>query len=97
MKKQQVFDIISELITEFSSKENEELLNELEKEVDALPNDDWISVDDRLPEYNKEVMCTDGKYIRVVKFMKKKWVYNYCNIVWITHWVPLPELPSVKK
>ena len=58
--------------------------------------DDWIRVEDRLPEDDRHVLCA---------VLNKRGMYNivkgyYADGVWVcgmnsnvTHWMPLPEPP----
>lgn len=79
---------------------------ELTKELEALKNQ-WISVEDRLPDEDGRYMCYVKKlergdldvYMRLL-FLDGKWpwienkdrdIYNK-----VTHWMPLPEPPEVK-
>jgi hypothetical protein len=71
----------------------------------------WISVKDKLPELNKRVLCIfetvhptcTGNNSIMDTFMYKR---QNCNIVEfggesayrkVTHWMPLPELPTPLK
>jgi hypothetical protein len=69
---------------------------------------EWVSVKDRLPKYDVEVLAYDpefgggeiGLFRLEVDFKIKegKWwsLYPGCwgNDYHITHWMPLPELPT---
>jgi hypothetical protein len=65
----------------------------------------WISVDDRLPEPDVDVlvfyqtnhggMDSKGYDIAYMDIIKKEWDdTTYCWPEWITHWQPLPEPPA---
>ena len=62
----------------------------------------WISVNDRLPEYDKWGLVTDGTYVQEGRREKtdssgEHWqVRNAVTIESkkITHWMPLPEPPK---
>ena len=62
----------------------------------------WISVGERLPERNTEVLVCDTKedYVSVWEYIGDGlWLGN--EIIWatedITHWMPLPEPPKEEK
>lgn len=55
---------------------------------------EWISVDERLPEKNKTIVCTDGIYIGTVYYSGKFGFEDYAPFDKITHWMPLPEPPK---
>lgn len=63
---------------------------------------EWISVKDRLPEKNKEVIFWDGEEMYVRKsyyagnYEEKDWCYSDCCgcVATATHWTPLPEQPK---
>ena len=58
---------------------------------------EWISVEDDLPEINKQVLTYSNNSCRMpIKvnyiFTENQWAYGaYDNI---THWMPLPEPPK---
>lgn len=61
----------------------------------------WISVEDRLPELNKEVLVvwTDGVFgfaTRIeTKYHEERWNWETAALSeTITHWQPLPEPPK---
>ncbi len=66
---------------------------------------EWISVKDRLPEFNEKVFCYDTQMVYIA-FRKVEEEYNEhwcicedscCSCVGctgaITHWIPLPQPP----
>ena len=66
---------------------------------------EWISVDDRLPEYSNDgfadaVLVTDGFVQHMAYFVGGEWRFAESGEIkepmWyrITHWMPLPELPK---
>ena len=63
----------------------------------------WISVEDRLPEYDQVVLCyKDGRGVRIGKHMPATYadgVVAFKDLVrdyafGATHWMPLPEPPN---
>ena len=69
--------------------------------VDALIENgvtvqEWISVDDRLPEKDEIVIiCTDENFIYAGELVGDTWFLD--NDSWtatVTHWMPLPEPPK---
>ena len=74
-------------------------------------NNDWISVKDKLPEFNKEVLVMKtngfglGEFISKTEFGESfrkardcgglEWFTDYTDMKFITHWIPLPEKPNV--
>ena len=68
---------------------------------------DWVSVDDRLPEYSNDgfadaVLVTDGFVQHMAYFIGGEWRFAESGEIkepmWyrITHWMPLPLEPEVK-
>lgn len=57
--------------------------------------DQWISVEDELPEKNKtvNVRLRDGRYTNSWVMFDGQWAYN----VNPTHWMPIPQLPTENK
>ena len=66
---------------------------------------EWISVDDRLPEENNDgsvnaVLVTDGFVQHMAYFARGEWRFAESGEIkepmWysITHWMPLPEPPK---
>lgn len=75
-----------------------------------MHNDDeifrWISVKDRMPEDDGEVLACNGKDVFIAHCEGDCWAVYLLNteddcyeqhVVKVTHWMPLPELPEVKK
>ncbi len=72
----------------------------------VYPQDKWISVEDRLPEINEEILIViRSKYGRPYKIRvgiysgNDEWeddAERYCpgTMGVITHWMPLPEVPK---
>ena len=67
----------------------------------------WISVKDRLPEkdghysYSVDVFVTDGKKTSIgyYSYPNESWFSYYDDVsaYYISHWLPIPELPEVNK
>ena len=61
----------------------------------------WISVKDRLPEDDKEVLAYDSEHKEIVIALYdseyEEWDYGDWYEGAITHWQPLPELPEVER
>lgn len=66
---------------------------------------EWISVDDRLPEENgRYLACVNVSHlaftsltvIAVMDYGKEHGFYLYSEDEPVTHWMPLPEAPKMK-
>ena len=62
---------------------------------------EWISVDDRLPEEDGYYLCCiksslfpDRVYIDILECDKGSFEEGHIYTDTVTHWVPLPELPK---
>lgn len=59
---------------------------------------EWISVKDRLPEEDKDVLAYNGVYMIIAAYTTNptKYWYTITGSVMrtITHWMPLPEPPK---
>ena len=53
-------------------------------------NDDWIPVEERLPENGETVLCTDGENIYLVEY-DADLDAGFGDMDCITAWRPLPE------
>lgn len=71
----------------------------------TVQEQEWISVDDRLPEYSDDgfadaVLVTDGFVQHMAYFVGGEWRFAESGEIkepmWyrITHWMPLPERPK---
>lgn len=68
----------------------------------------WISVTDRLPKYNTDVLVISKNMCRIAKFLPESAMSskqdsfvdhrpgsNWMEIlVGVTHWMPLPDMPE---
>ena len=63
---------------------------------------EWISVDERLPEPNKLVLCIwerkdDGWHYGFARYQRENvWYVSNEGMPRVTHWMPLPEAPKMK-
>ena len=60
---------------------------------------DWIQCSERMPEYDSEVIVTDGNYVwrdKCYDFGDGLCFYDD-NDSSATHWMPLPDMPEVKE
>ena len=55
---------------------------------------EWISVEDRLPEQGQEVIVYSGGVLKPTVFAYQFWNKNYDSWARITHWMPLPQPPK---
>lgn len=66
--------------------------------LDYVPRQQWISVEDRLPEEETEVLCYLGNALGkgiVVAFRRHgDWYFDGWKCPTVTHWMPLPEPPK---
>ena len=63
------------------------------------PATDWVKCSERMPEYDSEVIVTDGNYVwrdKCYDFGDGLCFYDD-NDSSATHWMPLPEIPEVKE
>lgn len=59
---------------------------------------EWISVDERLPEEYDIILCFDGSDVQPSVFLDGEFIeydrYEGDTIYGVTHWMPLPEAPK---
>lgn len=83
-------------------REKEKRENRKGVDFDAVNN--WIPVEERLPDRNGEYICrhgyngnTDIKFTGVLEYYatdeKPHWQHESIGLI-VTHWMPLPELPK---
>ena len=76
------------------------------KAADVVPVQEWVSIDDRLPEEGEYVLCSlkgfnyGGniqvcKFVPADKFKDKPYFEHFRNgFPSVTHWMPLPQPPK---
>lgn len=77
------------------------------KWADKNPKSPWISVEERLPEPEKEVIILNKRKQTDIDFLTDDFEGGYywwksddiicCEDDEITHWMPIPELPKEEK
>ena len=56
---------------------------------------EWISVDERLPEMHKDVLCFNGRSVGIDFICSDgTWCEEVNHVIPVTHWMPLPEAPK---
>ena len=82
-------DIFSEPVTTYAKLAIEAL-----KKENGVTVQEWISVDDRLPEQGEEAICisADGDMM-IGKYTEWGWMFP-CYFEEITHWMPTPLPPK---
>ena len=69
------------------------------KDCELTKVSDWIPCIERMPEYDSEVIVTDGNYVwrdKCYDFGDGLCFYDD-NDSSATHWMPLPDMPEVKE
>lgn len=76
----------------------EDFLDAMYSALDALREQPrWISVEERLPEDDVEVLTRRATGMSVETHCGFGWDYDEYNGNWrVTHWMPLPEGPEVE-
>ena len=82
-------DIFSEPVTTYAKLAIEAL-----KKENGVTVQEWISVNDRLPEQGEEAICiaADGDMM-IGKYTEWGWMFP-CYFEDLTHWMPIPEPPK---
>ena len=60
-----------------------------------VQGEEWISVEDRLPENADDVLCIRDVYMIVGYYSNEKWWSGGNTYQTIHHWMPLPPAPSL--
>ena len=66
----------------------------------SAPSNQWISVEERLPESDYDVLIHTegytviGRYVTIFPDKKPKWYHSGYELKSVTHWMPLPSAPS---
>ena len=78
-----------------------------EDSFEIEPDNDWISVKDRLPDDKERyLICTENERIYIAyyqpigdKFSNHEpfWQGSSCRFTSVTHWQPLPKRPNFKE
>jgi len=57
---------------------------------------EWISVNDRLPENERVLICAYQRDYLLAEYDNEQWWSDSIGIVnGVTHWMPLPEPPKI--
>ena len=82
-------DIFSEPVKTYAKL----AIEALEKE-NGVTVQEWISVNDRLPEQGEEAICiaADGDMM-IGKYTEWGWMFP-CYFEELTHWMPIPQPPK---
>ena len=82
-------DIFSEPVTTYAKLAIEAL-----KKENGVTVQEWVSVDDMLPEQGEEAICiaADGDMM-IGKYTEWGWMFP-CYFENLTHWMPLPQPPK---
>ena len=82
-------DIFSEPVKTYAKLAIEAL-----KKENGVTVQEWISVNDRLPEQGEEAICiaADGDMM-IGKYTEWGWMFP-CYFEDLTHWMPLPQPPK---
>lgn len=80
------------------------VIEDLRSMPTLTPQNEWVSVDERLPDNNTQVLMWSAKWNIAEAgsyYNKNFWVYSEIGDGYIaddiTHWMPLPERPKEDK
>ena len=54
----------------------------------------WINVEDRLPKIGDRVIVWQRQALEAVRYEGDKFNRFGANLIYVTHWMPLPEPPE---
>ena len=103
MSKEQIEEM-ARTIWDYSSASKQECeeVAEILYNADYHKQSKWISVDERLPEENTEVLIycktNNGKevfFVDKIRYFRGIAIWDVWNGK-VTHWMPLPEAPKMK-
>lgn len=91
-------------VSEFESGFNDGLnqaMWEITRAPTLTPQNEWVSVEERLPASGQNVIATNGSDVGEAWYasLSRSW-YRYNGLEWnricreVTHWMPLPEPPD---
>lgn len=55
---------------------------------------EWISIDERAPSENVEVLCTDLQDVFIASRHSDFFTSGEHELQYVTHWMPLPKPPT---
>lgn len=75
--------------------------NDIDSIPTLTPQNEWVSVEDRLPASGQNVIATNGSDVGEAWYasLSRSW-YRYNGLEWnricreVTHWMPLPKSPK---
>ena len=97
--REKLIDILEEFLLWPSKMKNVWMPQCIEKLADHLIANgvtvqEWISVDDRLPEQGEKAICIDADGDMMIgKYTEWGWMFP-CYFEELTHWMPIPQPPK---
>ena len=95
-----------EHFTQYHDSDQTALIDMVMDDIDETPTitpSGWVCVKDRLPNFGKLVIATDGTNYGIAWFCSDcTWMakIGYKSQSWfgrkVTHWMPIPELPNIR-
>jgi hypothetical protein len=95
MTREEFMDIVySELHSDGDNYRANRIIDAADEYVETEKESNWIPVSERLPEYDNDVLATDGENIYVAYYWNKYWNSNddrCCLELPVKAWMPLPK------